>query len=270
MPVSKHHKKKPRRKPSPKAQKPKQASAGSQPALPTAPNLPYRPTLTPRIPFNYTPPFESKIITRPPFATQTPMSSVCHSVDLTVNGKCANCGSCCPAILPTTPEEQASLLAYAKEHDIKPELPASPPDLIYMQCPFLNQENKQCMVYPVRPAICQVYICNRTDTQNAIEYARLTGRTSVPPDFNTWELFNKTGLRIAGKEITPEDADRANLIDEHNGKHPIQVGRPVRITLKDGRILGLCVCLSIMEESMQVFLDNRIETVKYQDIRCVS
>lgn len=92
------------------------------------------------------------IITRPP--TDKDLK------DLTVNGKCSQCGGCCTRILPMTEKEVTRIENYIKTKKLK-----KPPKFLAfhnptsMMCAFLTGENK-CSIYSVRPAVCRNFICS--------------------------------------------------------------------------------------------------------------
>lgn len=85
--------------------------------------------------------------------------------DFTDNGKCIGCGNCCSNILPLSYTEITKIKEYIAQHNIKRqthELFAlrKQPDFD-LTCPFLDtsKENNKCTIYPVRPLICQDFIC---------------------------------------------------------------------------------------------------------------
>ena len=83
--------------------------------------------------------------------------------DLTNNGKCTGCGSCCSNVLPMTENEISTIRKYIKKHNIKEHrhnLPTVEPT-IDMTCPFLDDSKKcdKCDIYAVRPRICRDFIC---------------------------------------------------------------------------------------------------------------
>ena len=81
--------------------------------------------------------------------------------DMTVGGKCSQCGKCCANILPLTKTDVARIKKYVKECGIRPITHVTP----YAEagdpiCPFRDNEAKKCTIYPVRPAICKDYLCS--------------------------------------------------------------------------------------------------------------
>ena len=86
--------------------------------------------------------------------------------DLTVNGKCTGCGECCSNILPLSHEELDRIKAYVKKHDIKPitHIASLADNILDMICPFCDlTKEKKCTIYNIRPEVCKVFICSKTD-----------------------------------------------------------------------------------------------------------
>ncbi len=85
-------------------------------------------------------------------------------VNKTCNGKCSSCGECCADILPIDDYEIKKIKDYIKTHQIK-ECKHIPVVCNYsvldLTCPFRDNENKKCAIYPVRPAICRCFICSQ-------------------------------------------------------------------------------------------------------------
>lgn len=260
MPVSKN-KKKPRKKPSPEVLAKRQAflAAKAKEKAEAGPG-----------PFPVKSGIPATAIRNRAALPGTVLSKVLAtpSHDYTDHGKCSGCGACCTSVLPLTEYEKRILVQYAKDHGIEPELPKTPKNIIYMQCPFMDRKDHKCLVYPVRPLICQAYKCDRTTEENMREYLALSQRLEAPPASNAWELFGKTGLRTEDGEITPENANRADLVSDEDGSRlHIQVGRPVSLQLKDGTVLLHAMCLNITQDSMMVFHEGQTPTVNYQDIK---
>ena len=84
-----------------------------------------------------------------------------ETYDLTNNGKCTGCGSCCSNVLPMTEDEIATIRKYIKKHRIKERrhnYPTATPTMD-MTCPFRDNDKKICTIYEVRPEICREFIC---------------------------------------------------------------------------------------------------------------
>jgi Fe-S-cluster containining protein len=100
--------------------------------------------------------------------------------DLTENGKCTECGSCCGVYLPLTEKEIATIRKYINEHHIKEckhgsGIPLAEP-VLDMCCPFLDDSKKthKCTIYPVRGKVCEDFTCcpskrQPIDVEHAVE-----------------------------------------------------------------------------------------------------
>lgn len=84
--------------------------------------------------------------------------------NFTCNGKCSQCGECCNDLLPVSQKEILVIKDYIRKHNIKEcthtlnVLSYNEIDLI---CPFRDNVNKKCTIYPVRPFICRSFICSK-------------------------------------------------------------------------------------------------------------
>lgn len=83
--------------------------------------------------------------------------------DLTVNGQCSNCGSCCSNTLPISNKEAKTIERYIRKHGIKEQKRVLPTAAAYvdMSCPFRSETEKKCLIYPVRPAVCREFQCDQ-------------------------------------------------------------------------------------------------------------
>ena len=83
--------------------------------------------------------------------------------DFTVDGKCSGCGQCCSNYLPVGEHEIENIRRYVKKHgvkEIKRFTPAVGP-MVDLQCPFRSDVERKCLIYPVRPAICRDFQCDK-------------------------------------------------------------------------------------------------------------
>lgn len=83
--------------------------------------------------------------------------------DFTVDGKCSNCGSCCSNFIPVSSKEIKLIRRYVEKHKIKEQkrlIPTADP-YIDCTCPFRSEEERKCLVYEVRPAICRDFQCDK-------------------------------------------------------------------------------------------------------------
>lgn len=86
-------------------------------------------------------------------------------IDYTDNGKCTNCGSCCPDILSIDEFDFVRIKNYVKEHDIKESHhPLWKEGDVDLTCPFRDHENKICKIYEVRPKVCRGFIRSRNQS----------------------------------------------------------------------------------------------------------
>lgn len=102
--------------------------------------------------------------------------------DFTENGKCSNCGNCCSNILPVSKKEIKSIRKYIEKHDIREQIccyPTTQPT-IDMLCPFRDEGGKRCLIYPVRPAICRDFQCDKPRKKIEANKALYHGR--IAPD----------------------------------------------------------------------------------------
>lgn len=95
--------------------------------------------------------------------------------NLTDNGKCTGCGSCCSNLLPMTDKEIKTIKQYIKRHGIKQQIHCIPlaQPAFDLTCPFLNSGKKteKCTIYEVRPAICRYFICS--EPNGAVKHREL-------------------------------------------------------------------------------------------------
>lgn len=97
--------------------------------------------------------------------------------DFTVNGKCSGCGECCTAFLSLSSIEIQRIKAYIVEHDIK-QIRHILNGNQHVTCPFRDNENRKCNVYPVRPMICQKFLCNQ-DGKTIMQNQMLINKSAV-------------------------------------------------------------------------------------------
>lgn len=89
--------------------------------------------------------------------------------DFSQHGACSNCGSCCGNILPVSKNEIKKIRKYITKHNIaeQPHAISIAAQLYDMVCPFRNEDEKKCMIYPVRPSICREFFCGGDPAHNA-------------------------------------------------------------------------------------------------------
>lgn len=105
-----------------------------------------------------------------------------HGVtDFTKNGECSGCGNCCANFLPVSDVEIKRIREYIKKHGITEHIcrfPTAEP-VIDMQCPFRDEIGRRCTIYPVRPAICRDFRCDKSEKEIKINKALYHGKYSV-------------------------------------------------------------------------------------------
>lgn len=87
--------------------------------------------------------------------------------DFTVDGKCSDCGNCCSDFLPISEKEIKAIRRYIRQNNIKEQKHIVPTAQVSMDwtCPFRDNTNKRCVIYPVRPAICRDFKCDKPKQQ---------------------------------------------------------------------------------------------------------
>lgn len=96
----------------------------------------------------------------------------------TMNGKCSNCGNCCTDYLPISEKELRKIKEYVKENGVVEHTQKNifDTDGFDTTCPFRNEIEKKCEIYPVRPSICKSFICNKNEKELFKEKALATTR----------------------------------------------------------------------------------------------
>lgn len=82
--------------------------------------------------------------------------------NFTKGGKCSNCGNCCSNFLPMSRKEIKKIRDYIQKNKIHESI-HQPPVVnpgYDATCPFRDNTKGICTIYPVRPEICKVFICD--------------------------------------------------------------------------------------------------------------
>ena len=103
---------------------------------------------------------------------------------------CTNCGECC-GIIPVDEKELAEIKEYVKKHNIKARKN-------FPHCPFRNEEQKKCDIYPVRPIICRLF--------GVADFGKLEGC----PNGNS---HNIDGRKFLPKSGTQDVVTFLNIVD---------------------------------------------------------
>ena len=86
--------------------------------------------------------------------------------DMTCNGECSRCGSCCGLFIPFTDKELDVIKKYVKLHNIQPYNRINVmTGQFNAQCCFYDATENKCRIYPARPYACRDFICSRKDWQ---------------------------------------------------------------------------------------------------------
>lgn len=82
--------------------------------------------------------------------------------DMTQDGKCSRCGSCCGLFVPFTDEELKVVKNYVKKHNIKQYNRINAlTGQFNAHCCFYDETEKKCRIYDARPYVCRDFICSR-------------------------------------------------------------------------------------------------------------
>jgi Fe-S-cluster containining protein len=81
--------------------------------------------------------------------------------DFTKDGKCIRCGQCCTEILPLSDEELLAIKKYVKKNKIHNQHLRILNVQRDITCPLMSPK-RECLIYDIRPAICQSFMCNWT------------------------------------------------------------------------------------------------------------
>lgn len=114
------------------------------------------------------------------------------------DGKCSGCGNCCSNLLPLTKSEIVTIKKYIKRHKIKPVdhySAVTAEKSIDWICPF-RHEQKGCLIYEVRPAVCRAYQCNKKPISIAKNLKDIGISRSQLNEYNVRNNFFKTNNDI--------------------------------------------------------------------------
>lgn len=96
--------------------------------------------------------------------------------NFTIDGNCSNCGACCSDTPCVTKDETRRIAKWLKSHEAKIDRPLKITNLVKATCPFRNEKDKRCEVYPVRPLICRTFKCDMGDKGAEKNLKRMIGR----------------------------------------------------------------------------------------------
>ena len=101
--------------------------------------------------------------------------------NMTKNGECSQCGQCCSDILPVSNLEIGQIRRYIAKHHVQ-EQKHTPPTAQPVEdftCPFRNNVDRRCEIYPVRPAICRDFRCDKPQKMIELDAGLYCGRYEV-------------------------------------------------------------------------------------------
>ena len=147
----------------------------------------------------------------------------------TENGKCSNCGACCSNTLPLDKKEIKQIKKYIEKNNIKPinHVPAMmSKEYLDGICPFRDNINETCTIYPVRPVICRTYKCDLpvSDIQKNTEKLRHKKGKMFPYDVRATFFGDGTfGLDCIATLIAGqlENQERLTIKSQEVGKKKI-------------------------------------------------
>lgn len=107
--------------------------------------------------------------------------------DFTDNGKCIGCGKCCTSFLPLSSKDIKEIRRYISKKHIKEQRHITPAVVNFdTTCPFRSDDEKKCLIYPVRPAICKCFKCDLPSKEIQSNKDTLRGKFQI---YDMRELF---------------------------------------------------------------------------------
>jgi Predicted Fe-S-cluster oxidoreductase len=107
---------------------------------------------------------------------------------------CTGCGQCCGPVVATK-GEIATIKRFVKHHISKAtinRLKSQSPNS--SNCPYHDEHEKKCTIYPVRPEICRMFglvkglNCPNGNTRNDIAQIDLRKKRTLLPDFIGYKI----------------------------------------------------------------------------------
>lgn len=101
--------------------------------------------------------------------------------DYTVDGECSNCGECCSNFLPVSRKEIKEIHRFIAKRRVKEQRHIIPTveKAIDFTCPFRDNAERRCVIYPVRPAICKDFRCDKPAKNIQADKAMYHGKYMV-------------------------------------------------------------------------------------------
>ena len=75
-------------------------------------------------------------------------------LNIPAHKNCTNCGACC-GIIPASPAEVKTIKEFLADHP-EDKAHAVKNSMKLHRCPFRDNKQKKCLIYPVRPVVCQL------------------------------------------------------------------------------------------------------------------
>lgn len=119
--------------------------------------------------------------------------------DFTIDGQCTSCGACCSGVLPLSRMEIARIKHYLTRYPVK-EQRRNGLVGVDMTCPFRDERERKCLIYPVRPDICAEFMCNYTPED--IKRAKMDFHKERAAVFMREEFFGNHESRQYVDEVT--------------------------------------------------------------------
>jgi len=102
---------------------------------------------------------------------------------------CKKCGDCC-GVIPATGSEIAAIRKYISDKPTIKKL-AEKQSNDMLNCPFLDKEQNQCIIYPKRPMICRLMGVDKYCKCKYGNSASINGMLFMKDlDYDSTELLN--------------------------------------------------------------------------------
>ncbi len=75
-------------------------------------------------------------------------------LNIPAHKSCKNCGACC-GIIPASPAEIKAIKEFLGRHPGE-KAHAVKNSMKHYKCPFRDDEQEKCVIYPVRPVLCRL------------------------------------------------------------------------------------------------------------------
>lgn len=134
--------------------------------------------------------------------------------DFTENGECSNCGECCNDTPCVTKSEVRKIARWLKSHPRPLHRQPMVVLAVRAKCPFRNEAERKCEIYPVRPLVCRTFKCDMGNKGAAKNLKRLLYRKDASCMVSLSWIF--LGDDRVSKALCLELVDRAEWLGEKN------------------------------------------------------